>query len=370
MIRQLSYLAPQLNKRGHDISILALYESDRDWERIWGGEPVRVRTLLARKPGNAVTGVIDLIRAVLGLRRILREEKVQILYSFNGDASRFISWLAVSTVSGAKLVWGFQGSSRSSVPKSNSRRYSPVNYINKLVSPFIPLMIANSQAGLAGRMKMGYRCAGGLVINNGFDTDGFKPDPGARERLRREWCIPVNEALIGVIARLDRLKGHVTFLEACSRLLKERKDVRFVFMGDGDKAYRKKLELLSLRLGVSDYLIWVGVTEDVLPVLNSIDVLCSPSWSEGFPNVVGEAMACGKPCVVTDVGDSALIVRDSGVVVPPGDPVLLASGMSTMLDRLSSIDPSKLRRRIAESFTIEKMVDGTEKALQDVFDGG
>lgn len=81
-------------------------------------------------------------------------------------------------------------------------------------------------------------------------------------------------------------------------------------------------------------------------------------------------MACGKPCVVTVVGDSALIVQKSGVVVPPEDPLLLASGISAMLDGLSGIDPLKIWRRISESFTIEKMVDGTEKALQDVLDGG
>jgi glycosyltransferase involved in cell wall biosynthesis len=80
-------------------------------------------------------------------------------------------------------------------------------------------------------------------------------------------------------------------------------------------------------------------------------------------------MACGKPCVVTVAGDSTLVVQNSGVVVPTEDPVLLASGISAMLDRLSGIDPLKLLRKISESFTIEKMVDGTEKALQDVFDG-
>lgn len=105
-------------------------------------------------------------------------------------------------------------------------------------------------------------------------------------------------------------------------------------------------------------------------VLNSIDVLCSSSYSEGFPNVIGEAMACGKPCVVTDVGDSARIVGESGIAVPPGDPRLLANGMRTMLDGLSDMDPLKIRNIIVRNFGIEKMVDETEKALQDVLDRG
>lgn len=258
VIRQLSYLAPRLKKRGHDVSVLALYESDTHWEHIWGGEPIRIKTLLAQKPGNIFTGVMGLIEATLELRRILEKEKVQILYSFSGHAARFISWLAVSTTSGTKLVWGVRGSLPATGPRSYSRNDSTALYINKWISSFVPLIIANSEAGLASRVKTGYRCAKGLVIDNGIDTDDFKPDPEARERLRREWDVCGSEALIGVIARLVLVKGHITFLEACSRLLTERRDVRFVCIGDGDKAYRKKLELMSRDLGLRDHLIWAG----------------------------------------------------------------------------------------------------------------
>ncbi|MFI5324419.1 MAG: glycosyltransferase, partial [Thermodesulfobacteriota bacterium] len=303
VIRQLSYLAPRLKKKGHDVSILALYESNRDWEHMLDEESVRINTLIARKPENIFMRIVGAIRATLELRRILMKERVQILYSFSGHNARLMSWFAVNTVSGTKLVWGVQGSSRASLPGARSHRDSIVFHINKRLSPFVPLLIANSRTGLASRVKRGYRCAKGLVIDNGFDTDKFRPDPEARERLRGEWDVSGNETLIGIIARLDPVKGHITFLEACSLLLKDRCAVRFVCIGNGSKSYRYKLELLSRDLGIGDYLIWAGAKEDISSVLNSLDVLCSSSYREGFPNVIGEAMACGVPCVVTDAGD-------------------------------------------------------------------
>lgn len=371
VIRQVSYLAPGLKSRGHDVSVLALYESDSDWEHIWGRDSGRMTTLLEKKPGNvfSVAGMVELIGAALKLRRILTKEKVRVLYCVHGRYARFISWLAVSTVPGTELVWGVRGS----IPPGGTGNYSndsPIsNYINKLISRSVPLMIANSEAGLDSEFKEGYRCPKGIVIDNGFDTDKFKPDPGARERQRKEWNIPGNAALIGVIARLYEDKGHITFLESCSRLLKERRDVRFVCVGDGEKAYREKLEILSRDLVLDDYLIWAGVKEDIPSALNAVDVLCSPSYSEGFPNVIGEAMACGVPCVVTDAGDSARIVGDLGIVVPPEDAEMLAEGLREALKKLQDFDSSQPRRRIIENFSIDRMVDKTEIALRGVPDG-
>lgn len=149
-------------------------------------------------------------------------------------------------------------------------------------------------------------------------------------------------------------------------LSKERRDVRFVIVGDGSDNYRKELHLLSRDLGLTERLIWAGLREDIPAVYNALDIVCSSSDSEGLGLTVAEAMACGVPCVVTDVGDSAKIEADTGIVVPPGDPQMLADGLKTMVLRLHGIRPLELRERIVSRFSIESMVEATEKALVEV----
>lgn len=367
VIRQLSLLAGGLQKKGHNVSVLALYPVDRDWGCMWKVSQVRIRTLYDERPGNVLHEAAGLIRAVLELRRMIIKERIQILYAFQGHTARFISWLAVCTVPGTKIVWGVRSSTPEWRPGGYTRKKaSPALYVNKWVSPFVPLMISNSFKGLASRRRLGYRCKGEIVINNGIDTDKFRPDQSAREIVRREWGVQGDARLIGVAARLTPEKGHTVFLEAASILLRESRDVRFVCIGDGDESYSNELKSLSLELGLGGSLIWAGVRTDMPSVLNALDVLCSSSHSEGLPNVIGEAMAIGVPCVVTDVGDSALIVGDLGIVVPPGDPASLAQGLGAMLNLLPGIRPEELRDRIAENYTIELMVGKTEKALEEL----
>jgi len=114
---------------------------------------------------------------------------------------------------------------------------------------------------------------------------------------------------------------------------------------------------------VSDWIIWAGVREDIEPVYNALDILCSSSYWEGFSNVIGEAMACGVPCVVTDVGDSAMIVGDQGIVVPPGDAKALAEGLKSMILKLDDFNHNDIRDRIIKKYTVEKMVDRTEELM-------
>ncbi|MGH7892295.1 MAG: glycosyltransferase [Thermodesulfobacteriota bacterium] len=369
VIRQLSLLAGGLQEKGHQVSVLALYPVDRDWGSMWEAPQVRVRVLYESRPGHIIPESAGLVRATLELRRLIKTERIQVLYAFQGHTARLISWLAVCSVPGTKIVWGVQGSTPERRRGGYRQKRSPSLYVNKWVSPYVPLMISNSFEGLASRRRLGYRCKSEIVINNGIDTDKFRPDPSARGIVRREWGIPGDSPLIGIAARLSPVKGHADFLKAASLLLRERGDARFVCIGDGDEPYRNELKLLGRDFGLGDLILWAGVREDMPSVLNALDVLCSSSHSEGFPNVIGEAMACGVPCVVTDAGDSALIVADLGTVVPPGDPAALAQGLGGMLDMLPKVRRDDLRRRIEENFTLEKMIEETEKALEEMLNG-
>jgi glycosyltransferase involved in cell wall biosynthesis len=206
------------------------------------------------------------------------------------------------------------------------------------------------------------------VIPNGIDTQRFRPDPEARRRVRSEWGIQDHEQVIGIVGWLRPMKDHPTFLQAASLLAQERNHLRFVCVGAGPAEYRDSLLQLTRSLKLTEHVTWLGGRSDMPAVFNALDLLVSSSaFGEGFGNVIAEAMACGVPCVVTDVGDSKWVVGDTGEVVPPRDPVALVKASGKLLDRIPHT-PTQTRRRIVEQFSVEKLVADTEEVLLKLLD--
>ena len=175
------------------------------------------------------------------------------------------------------------------------------------------------------------------------------------------------------VGRLDVMKDHETFLRAAAQIARQHDNVRFVCIGNGDARYGEAMRALSCDIGLADRVLWLPAQTDMNAVYNALDIVCSSSaFGEGFPNVVGEAMACGVLCVVTDVGDSAMLVGDETFVVPPRDPVRLAS----RIDHLLSVSTTerneiraRLRRRVVEQFSVARLTIATETALLGLLDG-
>jgi glycosyltransferase involved in cell wall biosynthesis len=163
------------------------------------------------------------------------------------------------------------------------------------------------------------------------------------------------------------MKGYPDFLEAAAQVAKRRSDVKFVCIGGGPE--EEPLKVLSSQLGIADRVSFPGPTADPVAALNGLDVFCSASITEGFSNSIAEAMACGLRCVVTDVGDSALIVGSYGVVVPRSSPALLADGIVQQLETLGEREFSEGRARIAAEYSIAAMIDRTIALLQGVTGG-
>jgi glycosyltransferase involved in cell wall biosynthesis len=203
-----------------------------------------------------------------------------------------------------------------------------------------------------------------VVISNGIDTERFQPDSEAGAKVRSEWGISEKIILIGLVGRLDPMKDHPTFLKAAALLCKEREDVHFVCVGIGSEHYTLELQQLTSELDISEKVIWAGGRSDMPTVHNALNIASSSSsYGEGFANVIGEAMACGVPCVVTDVGDSAWIVGDTGIVVPPKNPEALAAGWNSLLnlavtERVALAE--KARKTIVENFSLRNLVQKTE----------
>jgi glycosyltransferase involved in cell wall biosynthesis len=195
------------------------------------------------------------------------------------------------------------------------------------------------------------------------DTQSFRPSPAGRALLRNEWGITPDKKLIGLVGRLDPVKGHPVFLEAARVLAAKRADLAFLCVGDGPEPYRRQLQRLGTELGLGERLIWAGsrAYDDMPDVYSALDLLCLSSHSEGLPNVIGEAMACGVPCVATGVGGVPEIVGNLGTIVPPGDPAALARGVLDAL--LVHPRPDELRDHVVDSFSVEAMVEATEQEL-------
>ena len=295
---------------------------------------------------------------------VLRREHPNILYSYLSLANDW-SVLVKPWAPSTRIIWGIR------VSKLDLNHYDwqgRLTYrLEARLSSFVNQIICNSFAGAEVAVERGIPRSKLCVIPNGIDVEYFCPDHAHREQFRREWKIKKTEKLIGLIARLDPIKDHTVFLQAAALLARERKDVRFVCVGSGPKSYETMLQKLAGNLNLGDLLIWAGDRQDMQVVYNGLDMLVLSSYGEGFPNVLGEAMACGVPCVVTDVGDTALIVGDTGQVVPSKNPVALKDGMIRMLTKIGKEKRAlsqRSRDRIVNEFSVAIMVNRIVDVLE------
>lgn len=240
--------------------------------------------------------------------------------------------------------------------------------LERILSPLAHAIIVNSEAGRLWAEKLGFPTGKLRVVPNGIDTSFFRPQPELGQPLREKWGIAPNVPLVGLVARLDPMKDHSTFLRAAALLLRRVPGCRFVCVGQGPEEYATGLRQLAGELSLSDRLIWAGLRRDTPAVYNALDVLCLTSaFGEGFSNVLGEAMACGTVCVATDVGDAARILGPVGRCVPCGSPEAVAEGVLEVLRLQASGQAEELaqasRERIIETFELERMIDLAEREI-------
>jgi glycosyltransferase involved in cell wall biosynthesis len=230
-------------------------------------------------------------------------------------------------------------------------------------------VVANSQAGREEHSALGYAPRRWAVLENGFDLSTYKPATEARAEIRQELGLPGNAVLIGLVARYDPLKDHSSFLHAAAELLSSCPETHFVLAGDGVDAENRALTGLLDQLGIGARVQLLGRRNDIPRLTAGLDIATCSSLGEGFPNVVGEAMACAVPCVVTDVGDAARIVGDTGIVVPPGNSGALAKGWGEMvaLGRQGREQKGRLAlARIEDRFTAAKCIERYQDFYQDL----
>jgi len=192
-------------------------------------------------------------------------------------------------------------------------------------------IVYNSRTGAQQHEAEGYCAARRVIIPNGFDCSNFRPDQEARRQVRAELGVGNDHILIGLVARFHPMKDHAAFLHAAGRIARQHPGVRFMLVGLGTQEQPKLTQLIRDQQ-LQDRVLLLGERADISRLTVAMDIACSASWGEGFSNAIGEAMACGVPCVVTEVGENAHLVADTGLVVPPRDPQAFGDAIHKLIE--------------------------------------
>lgn len=302
----------------------------------------------------------------LRLLRLLHGYRPMILQSWLHHAD-LLGLLAGNIARVPAIVWNLRCSEliKDDHPKS-------LFWILRLLAKFshVPkAVIVNSSAGRIAHERLGYKPVRWEVIPNGFDIDTYCPSSDVYLKFRQSLGLQEKTPLIGLVARFDPMKDHENFLKAASRLHNIRPDVHFVLVGREIDKKNASLVSLTSSLGLNRHVHLLGERCDIANIIEALDIAASSSYGESFPNAIGEAMSCGVPCVVTDVGDSARIVGDTGIVVPSKNPQALADGFLNLLamnERERELLSKAARGRISAMFSIDSIARQYEKLYFEI----
>lgn len=354
--RQLAELAPGLVRKGHEVDVAVAYPGDY-FEPILISKGINVKVLRSvardREPG-ILKRMFEITHRVRALRKLVRQGHYDVVHGYGDIANVYASLSAFRP--GHAVIWGIRA--------SESLVHGVAAWFVPLLSRQVDLVICNSQAGADQILRDGYRPKKVVVIPNGIDVERCNIDEEAGCAVRRELGVGQGEKLVGIIGNLHPRKGLPAFIHSAA-LLAPRIPAKFLILGSDYKVETPKLMELATSLGIAHAIIRKTVVSDVERYMNALDVLVSASTTEGFSNVIAEGMACGVPCVVTDVGDSALIVGKLGEIVPPGNPEALAAAIEAVVNGKYR-DRQAIRASITERFSIDVLVERSEAAMTAV----
>lgn len=361
--RQTAVEARGLRARGHDVRITTFYPGGQ-FEAGLQAAGISLDCIGKKSRWDSLPFALQLLK-------YLRRDPPDILYT-QLNTPNVLGALLRPFLPRTRLVWGVR------VSRMPNHGYGPIyttfEVLERRLASRADMIISNSEAGARDAIASGFRTDDIIVIANGVDDDTFQYDEAGRRRVRAELGVADNEPTIGLVARLDAMKGHDVFLRAAAIAKAERPDMRYLIVGVKPDEDSTGLRDTAETLGVADRVIWRHEREDMPAVYSAIDALALPSlYGEGLSNALIEAMACERPCVVTDIGDSALAVGDIGLVVPPGDEHALAAAL---LRVFADSEEERRRRgrmarqRVQSHFTDDRQAEELERAFASLLTPG
>ena len=317
-------------------------------------------------------GVAGGIAALPRLVRLVRASRPQIVQGWMNHGNLAATAAHAMAGDGAPaLVWNIRQSL--SAPGCDGWLTNRIIRANARLSHRPARILYNSVAGAVDHEAIGYRSEKRRIIPNGFDIDRFLPSPAARATTRRALGVADEDVLIGLVARVDPWKNHAGFLAAAAELRREGRAPRFLLAGKGASSDNRDLLDLVARHGLKDHVLLLGERTDVPALTAALDIACIVSHGEGFPNALGEAMACGVPCVVTDVGDCRAIVGDAGIVCASGSAVDIAAAMARLVDAGGEKRAElgrQARARIERHYSLQAVVAQYDALYEEVAQNG
>jgi glycosyltransferase involved in cell wall biosynthesis len=343
-----------------DAEVISLRENGVIGEKISAlGAPVHY---LNMKPG------LPNPLSVTRLCRLLKNIAPDIVQTWMYHAD-LVGGMATRLVGRIPIVWGIRNSTLDRRKTKRTTRWT-VQACARFSHSIPRRIISCSESSLSLHVELGYAAEKMVVIPNGFDLDLYQPSENARIRLRQELGVSHASPLIGHVGRFDPQKDYPTLIEAAGRLHQKMPQVHFVLCGKDIEWKNEELAGWITDRGLWDIFHLLGMRADMPQLMAALDLFTLTSaYGEAFPNVVGEAMACEVPCVVTDVGDSAYLVGDSGRVVPLREPGILAE---TWEQILQMPQPKRAemgqtaRQRIMEKFSLSGVAQQYEKVYTEV----
>ncbi len=290
--------------------------------------------------------------ALFRLVRILNKERPDLVQTWMYHAD-LLGGIAARVV-GVPVIWGVRHGRL-------GRRDKFLTRITRracaLLSHWVPeAIVCNSEVARSAHAEAGYAATKLVVVPNGFDLSRYRPNAEARAAVRRELGIAADAPLIGLVARYHPHKDHQTFLAAAAEIRDRCGAARFLLCGNDVDWSNGELVSMIDRFELRSVVRLIGTRDDMERITASLDVACLSSITESFPNVIGEAMACGVPCVASDCGDVAEIVGDTGFVVPVRDPHAFAQAVLELVrvEREAwNARSAAARARITAMFAIE-----------------
>ena len=354
---QMLLLAATLQMRGHQVSLWCL--------RATGplcsiAQERGIRVVDMQKKGR-----YDLVRPAIRLRKYSREEAPDVIISCLPSANLYA---LINRVLGSRqaLIWRLAADK---VPIGEYGGWAKMSYsIQAKTVRWVDKVVVNSVAGCKSAQEVGYPASRLVVIHNGVDMAKFRFSAERGWAWRQQMGIPQNMKLIGMVGRLDPAKNYEVFLQACVWAAAINDQMGFVIVGGGETAYAREMkQKIDQHPLYGQCLFHKENEQDMVSAYSALDVMTLTSKSEGLPNVIVEALACEKPCVVTDVGDCRLAVGQFGKVCRVGDWEGIAVAWLQVIEQWSEKSWAQgLREHVEKQFGLSHMTGCYERVAGQV----
>ena len=376
MTRQVLHVITGLEVGGAEMALYRLILAFRD-------SPY-AHTVIALRPGGGMyrrfveSGirliVLDVRRSpvshLLRLYRLIRTLRPDIVQTWLYHAD-FLGGLAARLAGNRNVIWGVR---TTDVDGGCARATAFVRQACASLSRWVPhTIVCVAEAARRSHSLLGYDSDRMVVVGNGFDLSSLASNQFQRRQLRAQYGVDDDDVVVGTLGRFNLDKDHENFVQAAGQLVEQHARLRFLMVGKGLDANNNDLMRWINATGHADRFVLLGERSDAAACLAAMDIFCLSSRTEAFPNAVGEAMAMGLPCVATDVGDVAVLMADTGVLVPKANPSALAQGVAGLMARGPAYRQQmgqRAKERIRGTFTMACVRERFELIYENVIARG